>query len=111
VLNVRSGALLASISSNVEDDGAAIAIAAGSTGVPYAEILEQGGKTAAHDIIAVKAKALSFVAGGAQRFAKLVHHPGSVIRAYAYLSGALDEMSDEMETGLQDAVLEALGAG
>lgn len=110
LLRVRTGALLESISTDVEDDGDALDITAESSGVPYAQILEQGGKTAAHDIVAVKAKALAFVAGGARRFAKVVHHPGSVIKAYAYLSGTLDEMSDEMETRLKEAVLAALGA-
>jgi phage gpG-like protein len=110
ILNVRSGALLASISSEAEDDGSGLAIEAGSAGVPYAAILEYGGKTAAHDIVAVKAKALAFIAGGAQRFARLVHHPGSTIKAYNYMGGALDDLEDEMTSGLKDAVLEALGA-
>lgn len=110
VLNVRSGTLLASISSDVEDDGDGIAISADSTGVPYAAILEFGGKTAAHDIVATKAKALAFIVGGAERFARVVHHPGSVIKAYNYMGGALDDLEDDMTSGLKDAVLDALGA-
>lgn len=109
VLNVRSGALLASISTRVEEDGDDIVITAASSGVSYAAILENGGKTAAHDIVAVKAKALAFLAHGAQHFAKSVHHPGSVIRAYHYLSGSLDEISHDMEERLTSAVLRTLG--
>lgn len=110
VLNMRSGALVNSIDSDLEDDGSQITATVESSGVPYAGILEYGGKTAAHDIVAVKAKALAFMAGGALRFARLVHHPGSLIRAYAYMGGALDALEDDIEGGLKDAVVEALGA-
>ncbi|MGB2729543.1 MAG: hypothetical protein WA870_10205 [Methylovirgula sp.] len=110
VLNTRSGALVDSIGSDLEDDGSQITASVESSDVPYAGILEYGGKTAAHDIIAVKARALAFMAGGALRFAKLVHHPGSLIRAYAYMGGALDALSDDIEGGLKDAVLDTLGA-
>ncbi len=111
VLHIRSGALLNSISSDIEDDGSGVTVTAQSSGVPYAGILEYGGKTAAHEIVAVKAKALAFVMGGGRVFAKSVHHPGSVIKAYAYLSSSLEESADEIETSLKDAVLAALGAG
>jgi phage gpG-like protein len=110
VLHVRSGALLGSINTEVEDDDGSINITAGSSGVPYAAILEHGGKTAAHEIVAVKAKALAFLMGGARVFAKSVHHPGSLIRAYAYLSGTLDEAAGDMEANLTHAIYAALGA-
>ena len=79
--------------------------------MPYAGILEYGGKTAAHDIVPSKARALAFFAGGTRRFARIVHHPGSTIRAFAYMGNALDDLQDEIESGLKDAVLDALGAG
>ena len=79
-----------------------------SDDVPYAGILEYGGKTAAHDIVPSKALALAFVAGGAERFAKIVHHPGSTIRAFAYMGSALDDLQNAIESGLKAAVLEAL---
>jgi phage gpG-like protein len=110
VLTPRSGALLDSISSDLDDDGSGLTVTVESSGVPYAGILEYGGKTAAHDIVATKAKALTFMAGGALRFARLVHHPGSTIRAFAYMGSALDELQDDIEGGLKDAVLDALGA-
>lgn len=111
ILTSRSGRLLGSISSDVDDDGSGPAATVESDDVPYAGILEYGGKTAAHDILPSKAKALAFVTGGAQRFAKIVHHPGSTIRAFAFMGSALDDLQDEIETGLKAAVLEALGAG
>lgn len=109
VLNTRSGALLNSIATDVEDDGFGFSITAESTGVPYAAILEYGGKTAAHEIVATKAQALAFMVNGEQRFARRVHHPGSVFKAYRYMAGALDDLADELAFGLKDAVLDALG--
>ena len=110
VLTTRSGALLNSISTDLEDDGSEISVTAESRGVPYAAILEYGGKTAAHEIVATKMKALAFIVGGERRFAKTVHHPGATIKAYAYMGGALDEIEGEIRSGLKDAVLETLGA-
>jgi hypothetical protein len=63
VLQTRSGALAASIISSIENDGANTSVSISSTGVPYAAIQEFGGKTAAHDIVAVKGKVLAFSAG------------------------------------------------
>ena len=110
ILRSRSGALLNSISSDLEDDGSTFAVSVESDDVAYAGILEYGGKTAAHDIVPSKAKALAFVTGGAQRFARIVHHPGSVIRAFAYMGSALDDLESEIEGGLKDTVLNSLGA-
>ncbi|WP_297299234.1 hypothetical protein [uncultured Methylovirgula sp.] len=111
ILTPRSGRLLGSIDSDLEDDGSGSMARVGSDDVPYAGILEYGGKTAAHDILPSKAKTLAFVTGGAQRFAKIVHHPGSTIRAFAFMGSALDALQDDIETGLKAAVLEALGVG
>ncbi|MGH6834947.1 MAG: hypothetical protein ACREC9_05190 [Methylocella sp.] len=111
VLETRSGALAASIISSIENDGSATSVSISSTGVPYAAIQEFGGKTAAHDIVAVKAKALAFSMGGGQTFAKSVHHPGSTIPARSYLGSSLAEMRDEIESGFKQAVLAALGQG
>jgi phage gpG-like protein len=109
VLQTRSGALAASIQSSVEDDGSAVSIVASSSGAAYAAIQEFGGKTAAHDIVAVKAKALAFAAGGGQVFARSVHHPGSTIPARSFIGSSFAEMSDEIVGGLKQAVLDALG--
>ena len=109
LLSVRSGALLSSIISSVTEDESSVAISVSSTGITYAAIQEFGGKTAAHEIVAVKGKALAFTAAGAEVFAKSVHHPGSIIPARSYLGSALNEMDDEMKLSLKQAVLEALG--
>jgi phage gpG-like protein len=111
VLQTRSGALAASIISSIENDGSDTSVSIFSTGVPYAAIQEFGGKTAAHDIVAVKAKALTFSMGGHRIFAKNVHHPGSTIPARSYLGSSLAEMRDDIESGFKQAILEALGEG
>jgi phage gpG-like protein len=109
VLQARSGALAASIVSSIENNGSATSVSISSSGVPYAAIQEFGGKTAAHDIVAVRAKVLEFSAGGSQVFAKSVHHPGSTIPARSYLGSSLAEMRDEIELDFKQAILEALG--
>ena len=109
VLNLRTGALQASIEPDVsvEDDGVRATV--GSNGeVKYAAIQEYGGKTAAHEILPVKAEALAFLANGALRFARKVEHPGSVIPERSYLRSTLDEMSDEIIASLADAAAECL---
>jgi phage gpG-like protein len=111
VLQVHSGVLAASIISSIEDNGEDTSVSISSTGVPYAAIQEFGGKTAAHDIVAVKAKALAFSTGEDQVFARSVHHPGSTIPARSYLGSSLAEMHDEIESGFKEAILEALGQG
>ncbi len=109
VLQTRSGALAASIISSIENNGSDSSVSISSTGVPYAAIQEFGGKSAAHDIVAVRAKVLAFSAGGDQ--AKSVHHPGSTIPARSFLGSSLAEMSDEIESGFKQAILEGLGQG
>ena len=109
VLNVRSGALQASIAADVSADGEGVRATVGANGdVPYAAIQEYGGKTAAHEILPVKAQALAFMVGGALRFARKVEHPGSVIPERSYLRSTLDEMSDDIVAALADAAAEIL---
>ncbi len=108
ILNQRSGRLAASLAAGTTDDGAGIEGFVSSEGVPYAAIQEYGGKTAAHDIIAVKAKALAFASSGGTVFAKTVHHPGSLIPAHGYLAHALAAMQDAITADLKQSVLDAL---
>jgi phage gpG-like protein len=109
VLNARSGALRASIVSVVSTDGDDLVASVGSTGdVKYAAIQEYGGKTAAHEILPAKARALAFMASGALRFARKVEHPGSAIPERSYLRSSLAEMSDEIIAALAEAAAEAL---
>ena len=108
VLQTRSGALRGSIRSALENDVAAITITLESTGVVYAAIQEHGGRTAAHDIVATKARALRFAGAGGPVFAKRVHHPGSTIPARSYLGAALADLETAIRDGLKAAILGAL---
>jgi phage gpG-like protein len=108
VLNMRSGALANSIVADVSEAGDAIRATGGAGGdVKYAAIQEYGGKTSAHDILAVKGEALMFMVGGVRRFARKVEHPGSLIPERSYLRSALDEMSGDIVAGLSDAAAES----
>ena len=101
VLAARSGALLSSIAAEVTAEGEAVVATVGSVGdLKYAAIQEYGGKTAAHEILPVKARALAFVDGGATRFARRVEHPGSLIPARSYLRATLEEQGDAIVAAL-----------
>jgi len=109
VLNAQSGALQASIAANVAADGDEIVASVGSTGdIKYAAIQEYGGRTAAHEILPIKARALAFMNGGGLRFARKVDHPGSAIPERSYLRSSLEEMSDEIAAALSEAAAVAL---
>ncbi len=107
VLQSRSGALRASIRSAVQAGDASVSVTLESVGVSYAAIQEYGGRTAAHDILALKAQALRFADG---RFAMRAHHPGSAIPERSYLRSALGELRAELEEGVKAAVAEVLDA-
>jgi phage gpG-like protein len=111
VLMKKSGALLASLVWESEADADGMTMHVVSRGVPYAAIQEFGGKTAAHDIVAVKAKALAFVADGRKVLAAHVHHPGSTIPAHSFMQGSLDEMRSEIVDALKAVVVTAIRAG
>ena len=51
-------------------------------------------------------RSLSY-AGGAQRFARKVEHPGSLIPERSYLRSSLEEMRDEIVSSLAEAAAEA----
>ena len=108
VLNARTGALRNSIVAEVSASSDGVVASVGSVGdVKYAAIQEYGGRTAAHEILPNKAQALAFVSGGAQRFARRVEHPGSVIPERSYLRSSLAEMRDEIVSSLTEAAAEA----
>ncbi len=110
VLQSRSGALAASIASEVSFDGEGVNATVGSFGdVKYAAIQEYGGKTSAHEILPTKGAALAFVNNGALRFAKRIEHPGSAIPERSYLRSSLEEMSSEIIAALAAAVGDAWG--
>lgn len=108
VLDARSGALRASFLAEVSVTGdGALAVVGSSGDVKCAAIQEYGGKTAAHEILPAKAQALAFVAGGAERFARQVEHPGSLIPKRSYLRSTLEEMSEEIVSSLAETAAEA----
>jgi len=109
VLQTRSGALKASITAQVDDDGGQIVARLFSAGdIKYAAIQEYGGRTAPHDIVPNKAKALAFLVHGSPVFAKIVHHPGSQIPARSYLRSALADMGDQIIAEFRNAALDGL---
>lgn len=110
VLHVRSGALLASIGvDGPRIEGGRVVTTVFSGGyLKYAAIQEYGGVTSPHEILPVRARALAFMAGGEQVFARVVRHPGSHIRAAAYLRSSLAEMADAIESGMAEAARDAV---
>jgi phage gpG-like protein len=108
VLNARSGTLRDSIQIDVQSQDSRIDAKIFSDGdVPYAAILEFGGKTAAHEILPDKARALAFLANGKQVFARRIQHPGSTFAARSYLGGALDDASGEIVATLREVIAAA----
>ena len=109
MLQPRTGALSASIGvdgPNIVGDQVVTTIFSGGD-LKYAAIQEYGGVTSPHIILPSRAKALAFLAGGEQVFARIVHHPGSHIPARSYLRSSLAEMADQIETEIKDAVIDA----
>src|SRR5579872_7160970 len=70
----------------------------------YGPVHEYGGR--AHEITAVRAKMLSFVAGGKQRWAKSVMHPRTP--AQYFMRNSLNENQEQIRAELEAAVDEAL---
>jgi phage gpG-like protein len=109
VLQSRTGALAASIGAGaptISGDSVVTAVFAGAN-VKYAAIQEFGGVTAPHDILPSRAKALAFLAGGGQVFARIVHHPGSHIPERSYLRASLAEMAGQIESEMKAAAIDA----
>ena len=83
--------------------------------VPYARILEEGGKTSAHVIEPRNVSLLKFEGtngyGNAQGlvYAKLVNHPGSVFPARPYVGLALTQLRGEFDGGIREIVAKATG--
>jgi phage gpG-like protein len=96
VLHVRTDNLRGSINQHVEETATG-AVGIVGTNVKYARILEFGGVTKPHDIVPVKKQALAFMGrDGSLVIRKLVHHPGSKIKEYRFLRGALADMKPEI---------------
>jgi phage gpG-like protein len=111
VLGVVTGNLRRSVFEQVDDRGSAIIGRVHSAAdVPYGAIHEYGGKTAAHEIIARNAKALSFMTAGGRRFAKRVNHPGSRMPERSFMRSSLDDRSQAIRDALERAIADGLEA-
>ena len=110
VLQPRTGALAASIGvdgPSIQGDRVVTRLFAGGD-LKYAAIQEYGGVTSPHEILPVRAKALAFMTGGEQVFAKVVHHPGSHIPERSYLRSSLAEMAAQIDAEMKSAVVDAV---
>ncbi|HUO54280.1 MAG TPA: hypothetical protein VMU18_06050 [Rhodoblastus sp.] len=108
LVNAGSGDLRDSIQLNVQPQDATFGAEIFANGeAPYAAILEFGGKTAPHEILPDKAKALAFVVNGKQAFARRIAHPGSTFYARSFLGSALEEQSGDIAAGLREVVVAA----
>ena len=110
VLNRITGALSRSIFWEMitDNDSGVVAKVASSGDVKYAAIHEFGGKTPPHDIYPTKGEALHFFAGGKEIFAKVVHHPGSVMPERSFMRSSLREMQTEIIEQIQQAAVEGM---
>lgn len=109
VLHARTGALRRAVASRVQEVNEKITgTVYVSNDVKYARIHEFGGRTSAHEIVPVKAKALAFMMGGKQVFFKRVQHPGSRMPERSYLRSSLDDMRDQIVSEIGNTLREAL---
>ena len=69
--------------------------------------LEEG--TRPHEIVAVKARALRFIAGNKVTYAKMVHNPGTTARPF--MSTSLAENAEQIRAGFEQAVSGELNSG
>ena len=110
VLQSRSGALAASIQVQgpaINGDQIVTRLVSGGD-LKYAAIQEYGGVTSAHDIYPSRAKALAFLSGRGQVFARVIHHPGSHIPERSYLRASLAEMAGQIDSELKAAAVDAV---
>jgi hypothetical protein len=73
----------------------------------YASAQEQGAKIRAHEILATKARAMAFLAGGQIHFAGKVQHPGAIIPRHPFMRPTLTSMTPEIRTELTEAARDA----
>lgn len=77
---------------------------------PEAHLIEYGAVRKAMDILPNVAQAMSFIVGGKRIFAKRVHHSGSIMRGRHVLHVALEDMREEILTGMRAALNRGLAA-
>lgn len=110
VLQARTGALAGSVvidGARIDGERVVVGISAGGD-LKYAAIQEYGGTTSPHEILPSRARALAFLAGGGEAFARRVRHPGSHIPARSYLRASLAELAAEIDSAMKAAVIDAV---
>lgn len=117
--------MLSAIGSEVVRTGDIVTVTINASGrisgvvLPYMGIHEYGGRTSAHTILPVNARALHFLTPGALGFgsgprgqdgvfAKRVNHPGSRIPERSYLRAALAQRKNEVVAAFERATVSAL---
>lgn len=108
VVNPRSGTLQAAITEASDESSATVGL--DSDAAPYGAALEFGASIPAELIEAKNAKALAFVVGGSQVFAKHVMHPAFVLPPHSFLRAALADLAPDALATLEDAVAAALAS-
>jgi phage gpG-like protein len=108
VVNSISGKLRAAITE--DSDNASATVGLDSDAAPYGAALEFGASIPAQLIEAKNAKALAFVVGGSQVFAKHVMHPAFVLPPHSFLGAALADLAPDAVAMLEDAVAEAIAS-
>lgn len=109
VLRTVSGRLKRSVTFDIRKNGDQLVSEVFTDGTaPYDAIHEYGGKTPPHEIVPVKAQALSFLRDGKRVFYKKINHPGSRMPERSYMRSALDDMREEIESELVSAFEQAL---
>jgi hypothetical protein len=110
-VNVRSGRLRAAVSHRVLLEGKDIRgeVFIPLAQVPYAGVLNDGGRTRPHTILPRSRYSLRFIAGdGATVFARRVNHPGSQFSARNFMGGGLTDMTQRILKDLQEAAVRGL---
>jgi hypothetical protein len=92
------------VPASVEGSSIVAGVEAGGGAAFYGKFLEDG--TAPHEIVATNKKALAFMMGGKQVFAKFVQHPGT--RAYHFMRDSLAEFTPEIQAQLQQTINQVL---
>jgi phage gpG-like protein len=108
VVNDRSGRLAAAITQDADDRSVNIGL--DTSAAPYGAALEFGASIPEQLIAAKNGKALAFVVGGSQVFAKHVMHPAFVLPPHSFLRAALADLAPDMTTTLDDAVAEVVAS-
>jgi hypothetical protein len=102
----RSGRLRSAVTVAADAESASVGLDLAVA--PYGAALEFGASIPAQLIAAKNARALAFVVGGSQVFAKHVMHPAFALPPHSFLRAALVELAPDMVAVLDDAVAAAM---